>query len=33
MYADVLTEYSAKVIDQTFTYKVPEHLLGKLKRA
>lgn len=32
MYADVLTEYSAKAIDQTFTYKVPEHLLGKLKK-
>lgn len=32
MYADVLTEYSAKAIDQTFTYKVPERLLGKLKK-
>ena len=32
MYADILTEYSAKAIDQTFTYKVPERLLGKLKK-
>lgn len=32
MYADVLIEFSAKAIDQTFTYKVPEHLLGKLKK-
>lgn len=32
MYADVLIEFSAKAIDQTFTYIVPDDLKGKLKR-
>src|SRR5574344_1831619 len=31
MYADVLTEYSAKSLDRTFTYKVPENLINDLK--
>ena len=31
MYADVLIEYSAKAIDQTFTYIIPERLKKDLK--
>lgn len=32
MYADVLVEYSAKMVDQTFTYIIPLALASKLKR-
>ena len=31
MYAEVLIEYSAKTIDKTFTYIIPEHLKDKIK--
>ena len=31
MFAEVLIEYSAKSIDKTFTYKVPEHLQSVIK--
>lgn len=31
MYAEVLIEYSAKAIDKSFTYIIPEHLLGIIK--
>lgn len=31
MYAEVLIEYSAKAIDKTFTYIIPEHLKDKIK--
>lgn len=31
MFADVLIEYSAKSIDKTFTYKIPEHLTSVIK--
>ena len=30
MVADVLVELKAKEIDQTFTYSIPEHLLGQI---
>ena len=32
MYADVLIEYNAKAIDQTFTYVIPESLKNELKK-
>ena len=32
MYADVLVEYSAKMVDQTFTYIIPLALASKLRR-
>jgi len=31
MYAEVLIEYSAKSIDKSFTYIIPEHLIGIIK--
>ena len=31
MYAEVLIEYSAKSIDKTFTYIIPENLISILK--
>lgn len=31
MYAEVLIEYSAKAIDKTFTYIIPDHLLNDIK--
>ena len=31
MYAEVLIEYSAKAIDKTFTYIIPDHLRKDIK--
>ena len=31
MYADVLVELKAKRIDQTFTYKIPDEFISKVK--
>ena len=31
MYAEVLIEYSAKSIDKTFTYIIPNHLINDIK--
>ena len=31
MYAEVLTEYSAKSIDKEFTYLIPSNLQNRLK--
>ena len=31
MYAEVLIEYSAKAIDKTFTYIIPNHLKEDIK--
>ena len=32
MYAEVLVQYGSKSLDRTFTYKVPENLIGKVKK-
>ena len=32
MYAEVLVQYGSKSLDRTFTYKIPDNLVGKIKR-
>ena len=32
MYAEVLVQYGSKSLDKTFTYKVPDNLIGKVKK-
>ena len=32
MYAEVLVQYGSKSLDRTFTYKVPEKLIGKINK-
>ena len=32
MYAEVLVQYGSKSLDRTFTYKIPDNLIGKIKK-